>query len=98
MFHRWLQFSKYHSAIVFLAMGVFAALFAWNSYNLITVAMASVHFLSEHGALAVKEGGARQIIEIVFSGYLSLIFYLGFKGCEHELVARWWNRHDSKED
>jgi hypothetical protein len=86
---RWLQLSNYHALVVFLLMGVFATLFAWNSYNLVHLAMQNFRFLREAGLLAVMEGGLRQLAGIILYGLLSLAFYVGFKACEVELVYRW---------
>ena len=88
---RWLQLSNYHAIVVFLLAGVFIGLFTWNSYNLAGLAIANLRFLREFGAVALMEGGLRQFAEIVFSGYLSLAFFLGFKACEVDLVYRWRN-------
>ncbi len=89
MARRWLEIHAYHAAVLFLAMGVCAALFAWSSYNLASLAIANFRFLSAFVWLAVMEGGLWQLLEIAFYGLLSLIYYLGFKSCEHELVHRW---------
>ena len=94
---RWLKPQFYNSLVLFLVMGVFAALFAWNSFNLIHLAMENFRFLRQFGALAIMEGGLWQLLEIILYGYLSLAFYLGFKICEAELVNRWRNpRRDDK--
>lgn len=86
---RWLVLSAYSSPAVFLFAGIFAALFAWSSINLIQFAMANLRYLEQFGGMALVEGGLRQLAEIVLTGYLSLAFYLGFKACEVELVHRW---------
>jgi hypothetical protein len=74
--------------------GVFAALFAWNSYSLFQTAMANVNFLRTYGWMAVMDGGLKQFITLVLYGYLSLAFYIGFKACEAELVHRWRRRRE----
>ena len=89
MINRWLRPTSYNSIILLLAMGVFAALFGWISYNLIHLGMENYRFLRQFGTLAVMEGGLGQLVEIILYGYLSLAFYLGFKICEVELVHRW---------
>ncbi|MCB1502087.1 MAG: hypothetical protein KDK07_20260 [Bauldia sp.] len=85
---RWVNPSSWNSVIVFLAMGIFGGAFAWVSYNLVFLFMANFRFLSEHGVLALKYGGLRQVIELVGLGYLSIALFLWFKLCENELVAR----------
>jgi hypothetical protein len=85
----WFELSRYHFAAIFLASGVCAALFTWNSFNLAHLAMENFRFLGQYGRLALSEGGLVQLAEIAVKGYLSLAFYLGFKACEVELVYRW---------
>jgi hypothetical protein len=88
MFFRLFSLSRRHPATLFLLAGAFAALFAWNSYNLFQMAMANVNFLRMHGWMAVMDGGAWQLLTLILYGYLSLAFYIGFKACEVELVYR----------
>jgi hypothetical protein len=84
----WLHPSSWNALVVFLAAGVFGGLFAWNSYNLVVLFMANFRFISEHGLLALQLGAFRQMVGLVASLYLSIAFYVGFKVCEYELVAR----------
>jgi hypothetical protein len=91
MARRWLLLSNYNALMVFIAMGVFAGLFTWNSFNLVHLAMENIRYIGEFGRLAIVEGGLRQLLEIVAYGYVSLAFYVGFKACEVELVHRWRN-------
>ncbi len=93
---RWLQLSTCHAAFVFLLAGAFAALFAWNSYNLFQMAMANIGFLRTYGWMAVMDGGVWQLLMLIVSGYLSLAFYIGFKACEVELVHRWRRWQDKR--
>lgn len=86
---RWLEIHSYRSPVLFLAMGVCAVIFAWNSVNLATLAMANFRFLKDAGWFAVMEGGLWQLGEISISAVLSLASYFGFKACEHELIDRW---------
>lgn len=86
---RWLEIHSYRSPVLFLAMGACAAVFAWNSYNLVTLAMANLGFLRHAGWFAVMEGGLWQLGEIALSATLSLASYFVFKSCEHELIHRW---------
>jgi hypothetical protein len=71
----------------FLLMGVFGGLFATNSYNLLTLFTANFHFIADYGVMALMEGGLRQFIELVLSGYISLAFYILFEGCLYGLLA-----------
>jgi hypothetical protein len=89
MTKNYLQLQSYNAFVLFLAMGAFAALFAVNSYNLFHQAMQNFRFLREFGSLALTEASFQQQAEIIFYGYLSLAFYVGFNACESELVHRW---------
>jgi hypothetical protein len=71
----------------FVLMGVFGGLFALTSYNLLMLFTANFHFVSEYGVMALMEGGLRQFLELVVYGYLSLGFYILFKGCLYGLLA-----------
>ena len=86
---KWLHPKPYPTVMVFLIMGAFAALFAINSLNLLQLGQANYRFIVKFGWVALKEGALIQLLEIGLSGFLSLAFYLGFKVCEVELMARW---------
>jgi hypothetical protein len=72
----------------FLLMGMFAGLFAITSYDLLMLFSANFNFITTYGVMALMEGGLRQFVELVISGYLSLAFYILFKGCLYGLLAR----------
>jgi hypothetical protein len=97
MLIRWFSLSRRHPVTLFLLAGAFAALFAWNSYNLFQMAMANVAFLRMYGWMAIMDGGIRQLLMLVAYGYLSLAFYMGFKACEVELVYRWRRWQNGKD-
>jgi hypothetical protein len=77
----------------FLLMGVFLGLFGWCSANLLGLFMANFDLFTRYGAMAVADGGAWQTAELVFWGYLSLAWYVMFKGCLDGLL--WRFRHDA---
>jgi len=72
----------------FLLMGIFSALFVLCSYNLVTLFFANLRYIGENGTLALMEGGLRQLFELIGYGYLSLAFYILFKGCLYGLLHR----------
>lgn len=86
---RWLSPSRYSSAALFVILGIFAVVFAWNTFDLARLAMANARFLGEYGLLAIRDGGLWQLAEIAVRGVVSLAAYLGIKVCESELVHRW---------
>jgi hypothetical protein len=89
MIRKWLRPSSHSMPVLFMLAGLFGGLFAWNSFNLIHLAMANVQFLEMFGATAINEGGLRQLIEIAAYAAMSLVFYMAFKVCEVEIVHRW---------
>ena len=86
---RWFKPTSYNCPALFLIAGAAGGLFAWNSFNLVHLAMENFRFLEMFGSVAVMEGGLRQFIGIIAYGLVSLAFYLVFKVCEVELVHRW---------
>jgi hypothetical protein len=86
---RLFDLSRYHAVLLFLMLAVCAIGFAWNTFGLITLAMANASFLVEHRVMAIVEGGLVQTAVLAARGLAALVFYLGFKGIEAELVARW---------
>lgn len=89
MLRHLLNFSCLPAVVVFLLMGACGALFAWNTFDLAQVSMANVDLIRRFGWMAVMDGGFLQLAGIVAKGYLSLLFYFGFKLLESELVQRW---------
>ncbi len=89
--------SSWNVLFIFIMLGIFAGLFAWFSFNLIHYFMANVRYISQYGAYALQEGGLRQAIELVASGYLAIAFYVYFKACEVELVVKLRDRAGAKE-
>jgi len=74
--------------LAFILLGVSFALFGVASLNLVQMLSANFEFLGRYGFDAVREGGLRQLVELVLSGYAAALFYLLFKLCEKVLVDR----------
>ncbi len=72
----------------FLLMGGFGWLFVVTSYNLVVQVAANFNFVSRHGVMALLDGGLYQFAELTVYGYLSLCFYILFKGCLHGILER----------
>lgn len=89
MLRHLLNFSRLPAVVVFLLMGACGAFFAWNTFDLVQVSMANFDFIRRFGLIAVMDGGFLQLAGIVVKGYISLLFYFGFKLLESELVQRW---------
>lgn len=70
-----------------LLMGPFAGLSAIASYNLFLLFMANVSFISHYGVMALKDGGLLQLAGLIVNGYLSIAFYVLFKGCLYGVLG-----------
>jgi len=81
--------SRYPGIVVFGLAGLAAALFAYFTYNLLTVSMANLRFIREHGWVAITSGGLLQLLGIVATGAVALFNWLLFKACENELIDRY---------
>ena len=85
----WADLGRFHGVVLIVAMGAASVGIAWNSYDLIRLAMANIQFLETHGVMAVMEGGLLQFLLICGKGLIALLCYLLFKGIEVELMQRW---------
>lgn len=89
---RWLRPAAYPWPVLLLALGAVSVVFAWLTFDLLSLAMSNVDFLRRHGALAVMEGGLLQMAVIMSKGLGALLAYLAFRGIEGELLRRWTGR------
>ncbi len=87
--NRWIKPASYSAPSLFVIMGLFAAVFAWNTFDLARLAMANLQFIGSYGAMALRDGALLQLAEVTLRGVISLGAYLGFKAIEVELVSRW---------
>ena len=71
----------------FLLMGLFGGLSALTSFNLVTLFLANFTFVSQYGVMALKDGGLLQLAEIIVYGYVSIAFYILFKGCLYGVLG-----------
>ena len=69
-------------------MGIFGGLSAYASYNLAMLFIANFSFISAYGIMALKEGGLLQFLQLVVYGYVSIAFYILFKGCLYGILGR----------
>jgi hypothetical protein len=83
LLHRWVFRRRW---LTFVVMGLAFLLFGAGTLNLIHVLQANISFIAEHGVMALADGAALQLLEILVTGYISLLCYLIFKACEHTIV------------
>jgi hypothetical protein len=78
--------------LAFLVMGLAFLGFGLGTLNLFMLLKANAELLAEHGWQAVRDGGLRQLVELVVTGYASMACYLVFKACECSLVRHFADR------
>ena len=81
-------FLSRHWWLALLLMGASFVLFGFVTLNLLHLLSANFEYLSMYGLDAVLEGGLRQLVEIILSGYFGAACYVFFKLCEKVLVER----------
>ena len=72
--------------LTFVVMGLAFFTFGAGTLNLFNILSASGNFLVAHGWQAVADGGLWQLLEILLTGYASLLAYVLFKACEYRLA------------
>ena len=77
-----------HWWVAFVLLGISFVLGGLLTLNLLHTLSANFEFLSMYGVEAVREGGLRQLLEILVSGYFAAACYVVFKLCEKVLVER----------
>ena len=77
-----------HWWVAFLLLGISFVLGGLVTLNLLHTLSANFEFLVMYGVEAVREGGLRQLVEVVVSGYFAAACYVVFKVCEKVLVER----------
>lgn len=72
--------------LTFIVMGLAFFVFGAGSYNLIMLFRANAELIANYGWQALMDGAARQLVELVVTGYLSMAAYIVFKACEYRLA------------
>lgn len=85
---RWLSF-------VVLCAGF--AVFGACTLNLFVLLRANVGLIAEHGVMALLDGAAQQLIEIVLTLLVGMAAYIVFKACEQSLVHRLTHTPDEED-
>ena len=95
MMRRWFQRAVLSRLwLTFIVLGASFFAFGAGTVNLGRLLMANVHLLGDYGWQAVRDGGLRQLIELLATGYASVAAYVVFKACEHRLSD--WLGHSSE--
>lgn len=85
---RWLDYLYPRKALTFALMVAFFILFGVTSVNLFVLLKANIDLFVEYGAMVIADGALEQLIDLLASATLSIVFYLLFKVCEKLLVER----------
>lgn len=87
MFKRWFQRAVLSRRwLTFLVMGLAFFVFGAGTYNLVMLLKANTELIATYGWQALMDGAARQFVELVVTGYVSMAAYVVFKTCEHRLA------------
>ena len=81
-----IHFLKQRPILTFILMGLSFLVTGLISFNLIYLFNANLDFIREYGIMGLRDGGMRQLVGLIFSGYLALLLYLFFKVCEKVMV------------
>ena len=72
--------------LTFLVMGLAFFAFGVGTYNIFMLLSANLELVANYGWRALMDGAARQLVELLFTGYLSMAAYVVFKACEYRLT------------
>jgi len=72
----------------FIVLGLAFFCFGAGSLNLFVLLRANAALIAAHGWQAIMDGGLRQFIELLLTGYASVAAYVVLKVCEYSLVRQ----------
>ncbi|MET0383773.1 MAG: hypothetical protein ABW032_10175 [Burkholderiaceae bacterium] len=73
--------------LTFVVMGLAFFGFGAGSLNLLRLLGANAEFLLANGLMGLVDGGLRQLLGLLASGYAAMLAYVVMKSCEHTLSA-----------
>jgi hypothetical protein len=71
--------------LTFVVMGQAFFCFGMVSLNLLRLLRANLELILANGVMALVDGGALQLVELVLNGYIAMLAYVVLKTCEHTL-------------
>jgi len=84
----WIDFLFRRPRLTFVLMGVFFLLFGVTTVNLFVLLKLNIDLFLDYGLMVIADGALEQLVDLLGSAYLSMVFYLLFKVCERILVER----------
>ncbi len=77
-----------HWLLTLFIMGLAGLAFGICTYSLFDLIRANFALVAEHGWIALQDGAAMQLVELVIYGYLGILAYIVLKACEKVLVEK----------
>ena len=71
--------------LTFVVMGLAFSCFGLVTLNLLHLLRANAALIVDNGVMALADGGARQLFELIVNGYVAMLAYVVMKTCEHAL-------------
>ena len=71
--------------LTFVVMGLAFFCFGMITLNLLHLLRANADLILDNGVMALADGGALQLLQLVADGYLAMLAYVVLKTCEHSL-------------
>ena len=72
--------------LTFVVMCLSFALFGAGTLNLFNLFRANLSLIADNGLMALGDGAAQQLLELLMTLALSMLSYIVFKACEYRLV------------
>ena len=83
--------------LTFIVLCLSFAVFGAGTVNLFNMFGANLSLIADNGVMALADGAAQQFVELLLTLLFSMLAYVVFKACEHQLVHGLTD-HPSKED
>ena len=71
--------------LTFVVLGLAFFCFGMVTLNLLHLLRANADLILDNGVMALVDGGALQLLQLVADGYVAMLAYVVMKTCEHTL-------------
>ncbi|MEO5688110.1 MAG: hypothetical protein ABIR54_12175 [Burkholderiaceae bacterium] len=71
--------------LTFVVMGIAFFCFGIVSLNLLHLLRANADLILDNGVMALADGGAAQLVQLIVNGYFAMLAYVVMKTCGHTL-------------
>jgi hypothetical protein len=85
---RWIDFLYRHPPLTFVLMVASFVCFGVTSVNLFVLLKMNIDLFVQYGLMVIADGALEQLLDLVGSAILSIVFFLAFKVCERVLVEK----------